>query len=155
TAPSRFFAGVDETSAIGILQQRLPDECNDLITAATDIVAARRVDLLGHRMLKLDDPIDWHRDPVSGRRSPLVHWSGINTLDPDLVGDSKVVWELNRHQWVVRLAQAWALTGDERYAAACITAIDSWLDANPPGVGINWASNLEVSYRLISWCWVL
>ena len=65
------------------------------------------------------------------------------------------MWELNRHQWVVRLAQAWALTGDERYAEACISAIDSWLEANPPGLGINWASSLEVSYRLIAWCWVL
>jgi hypothetical protein len=47
------------------------------------------------------------------------------------------------------------LTGDERYAEACISAIDSWLEANPPGLGINWASSLEVSYRLIAWCWVL
>ena len=26
--------------------------------------------------------------------------------------------------------------------------------ANPTGVGINWASSLEVAYRLMSWCWV-
>jgi hypothetical protein len=26
---------------------------------------------------------------------------------------------------------------------------------NPPGIGINWASSLEVSFRLIAWCWVL
>ena len=67
-------------------------------------------------MLQLDDPIDWHRDLVSGKQAPQVHWSEIDPLDPEKVGDSKVVWELNRHQWVVRLAQAWAFTGDERYA---------------------------------------
>ena len=155
TAPRRFFAGVEAGSSLGILQQRMPDECKDIITAATDIVAARRVDLLGYRMLKMDEPIDWHRDLVSGRQSPLVHWSAVDALDAERVGDSKVVWELNRHQWVVRLAQAWALTGDERYAETCITTIDSWLEANPPGLGINWASSLEVSYRLIAWCWVL
>jgi hypothetical protein len=27
--------------------------------------------------------------------------------------------------------------------------------ANPPGIGINWASSLEVALRLISWCWAL
>jgi uncharacterized heparinase superfamily protein len=36
-----------------------------------------------------------------------------------------------------------------------VAAIDSWLDANPPGIGINWASSLEVSYRLIAWCWTI
>ena len=133
----------------------MADHCNDIVAVATDTIVTRRLDLLGYRMLPLGDPIDWHRDLVSNQRAPLVHWSALDPLDADKVGDSKVVWELNRHQWVVRLAQAWALTRDERYAEACISAIDSWLDANPPGLGINWASSLEVSYRLIAWCWVL
>ena len=137
------------------MRERLPEDCSDLIAAATDIVAGQRLDLLGYRGLSFGDPIDWHLDPVWSRHSPRVHWSQIDTLDPAVVGDSKVVWELNRHQWVVRLAQAWALTGDERYANAAIAAIDPWLDANPPGIGVNWASSLEVSYRLISWSWTL
>jgi Heparinase II/III-like protein/Heparinase II/III N-terminus len=155
TAPRRFFAGLGDPQAAEILKRRLPDECRDLVASATDTLTTHRVDLLGYRMLRLDDPIDWHRDLVSGRRTPLVHWSLVDALDADTVGDSKVVWELNRHQWVVRLAQAWTLTGDERYADACIAIIDAWLEANPPGAGINWASSLEVSYRLIAWCWVL
>jgi hypothetical protein len=155
-APRRFFAGLDDlAAATHSLRERLPDDCSDLVAAATDIVAGQHFDLLGHRGLSFGDPIDWHLDPVWSRHSPRVHWSQINTLDPAVVGDSKVVWELNRHQWIVRLAQAWALTGDERYANAAIAAIDSWLDANPPGIGVNWASSLEVSYRLISWSWTL
>ena len=27
--------------------------------------------------------------------------------------------------------------------------------ANPPGVGINWASSLEAALRIIAWCWTL
>lgn len=155
TAPDRFFAGVRDTDVLDALRRRLPDECADLIAAATDTIAGRRFDLLGYRSLSFGDPIDWHLDPVWTRRSPLVHWSQINALDPAVTGDSKIVWELNRHQWIVRLAQAWTLTGDERYAEACIGSIDAWLDANPPSAGINWASSLEVSYRLIAWCWTL
>jgi hypothetical protein len=98
--------------------------------------------------------VDWHLDPVSSRRAPLVHWSRLDPLDSQIVGDSKVVWELNRHQWIVHLAQAWALTRDARYAADCVSAIESWIRANPTGYGINWASSLEVAYRLMSWCWV-
>ena len=33
--------------------------------------------------------------------------------------------------------------------------LDSWLDENPPRIGVNWASSLEVAYRAISWCWIL
>src|SRR5216117_3627306 len=76
-------------------------------------------------------------------------------LDRALVGDSKVVWELNRHQWMVRLGQAYRLTGDVRYAEACARYVTQWMDANPPGFGINWASSLEVALRLIAWCWAL
>ena len=62
---------------------------------------------------------------------------------------------LHRHQWVVRLAQAWSVTRDERHAAACIKAIDAWLDANPPGLGLNWATSADAPYRLVSWTWML
>ena len=34
-------------------------------------------------------------------------------------------------------------------------SIDAWLEANPPGVGVNWASSVEVSLRMMSWCWTL
>jgi hypothetical protein len=84
-----------------------------------------------------------------------VHWSQIDPLDTDTVGDSKVIWELSRHQWLVRLGQAYRLTGDERYAEACVAHIDAWIEANPREMGINWASSLEVAFRLISWCWTL
>jgi heparinase II/III-like protein len=155
TAPRRFFAGLADPRTCDALRRRMPDHCHDVATAAADIVATRRLDLLGYRMLPLGDPIDWHRDLVSNKRAPLVHWSALDALDPDEVGDSKIVWELNRHQWVVRMAQAWALTRDDRYAHECVATIDSWLEANPPGLGINWASSLEVGYRMIAWCWVL
>lgn len=99
--------------------------------------------------------IDWHWDPISCRRAPLLHWSRLDPLDPNQVGDSKVVWELNRHQWLVRLGQAYWFTGDERYADCFMGSLESWLKANPPGMGINWASGLEVALRLIAWSWAL
>ncbi|HXU11700.1 MAG TPA: alginate lyase family protein, partial [Candidatus Binatia bacterium] len=91
----------------------------------------------------------------SGTRAPLAHWSRINPLDFAQVGDSKVTWELNRHQWMVGLAQAWRFTGDARFAGTFAQDLQHWIDANPPGIGINWASSLEVAYRLIAWCWAL
>src|SRR5688572_19869206 len=47
------------------------------------------------------------------------------------------------------------MTGDERYAQAALSAIESWIEANPYGIGVNWSSSLEVAYRLMSWSWTL
>jgi len=141
TMPARFFAGADAAAADAVRQQ-WPDDAGRIIDDA-DRIRNGEIDLLGYQ-LSFGDRIDWHADPVWSRRAPSVHWSQIDALNPDQVGDSKIVWELNRHQWLVRLGQAYALTGDERYAAACTRAIDDWLEANPQGIGVNWASSLEV-----------
>lgn len=151
--PSRFFGGVTRDSLTAILSE-FPDSSSAILGAA-DTLLGRRFDLLGYRGLWFGNPIDWHLDPVWSKRAPLVHWSRIDALDAAAVGDSKVIWELNRHQWVVRLAQAYALSGEPRYAEAAVEAIDEWIAANPVGQGINWASSLEVAMRLMSWTWAL
>ena len=153
-APQRFFLGATHPGTAELLRLRFPDHPAQL-RAAADALVKRHFDLLGYRTLWFGDPIDWHLDPVRDRRAPLLPWSVLDTDDEQAVGDTRLVWELNRHQWLVRLAQARVLTGDDRYADACVRAIDAWLDANPPGVGVNWASSVEVSFRMISWCWTL
>jgi hypothetical protein len=129
-----------------------PDACAATVAAA-DRALEGRFDLLGYEDLWFGDPIDWRLDPVSGVRSPLVHWSRLDVLDRAQVGDSKVPWELNRHQWLVGLGQAYRLTGDEKYRDAFHATFGHWLAANPRGRGIAWASSLEVALRLIAWCW--
>src|SRR5688572_6004784 len=153
-APQRFFAGPTHQGIAALLSSRFPEHRAELLVAADSLVK-RHFDLLGYRTLWFGDPIDWHLDPVRAKRAPLVPWSVLDTDDEEAVGDTRLVWELNRHQWLVRLAQAYKATGDERYAESCVRAIDAWLDANPPGVGVNWASSVEVSLRTISWCWTL
>ncbi len=153
-APRRFFAGAADVATAGLLRARFPEECQRIVTTANAALAGR-FDLLGYRGLTFGTPIDWHLDPVWDRRSPRLHWSRLDPLDPATVGDSKVVWELNRHQWLVRVAQAWVVTRDARYASACVETIEDWLRENPPGIGVNWTSSLEVSYRLMSWCWTM
>jgi uncharacterized heparinase superfamily protein len=41
------------------------------------------------------------------------------------------------------------------YTQAIVEQLDDWLEANPPYVGVNWASMLEISFRAISWTWAL
>ena len=81
-------------------------------------------------------------------------WADVPYLDP-AIGDHKIIWELNRHQHWLRLGRASWLTGRPQYAAAMIEQLESWLAANPPLVGVNWASMLEIGLRSISWTWAL
>ena len=150
----RFFAGPTHAESPALVRQRMPEEVV-AIRAEARKIREGRFDLLGYRGLSFGEPIDWCLDPVSGRRSPLVHWSRLHPLDAAGSGDCKVVWELNRHQWLVRLGQAYRLTGDEKHAAQSARLMAGWLEDNPPGFGINWASSLEVALRLISWTWAL
>ena len=70
------------------------------------------------------------------------------------MGDHKVIWELNRHQHLTLLAQAFRLTGRREYLDEAFRQMESWLDANPFLRGINWASALEVAFRALSWAWL-
>src|SRR5207248_792447 len=100
------------------------------------------------------------RGRTLGRRAPrgqrpFVEPAGaVHHLDPGC-GDHKIIWELNRHQHWEQLGRAWWLTGDRRYRTAVIEQLASWLHANPPLVGINWTSMLELGLRSLSWLWTL
>lgn len=150
-----FFPSLAHRADINVLMaSRFADQRKAIINRAERILSGK-FDLLGFTGLKFGNPVDWHLEPVSGKRTPLVHWSKINFLNPEVAGDKKITWELNRHQFFVTLGQAYWLTGDERFAEAFVTLATSWMDANPPGRGINWASSLEVAFRAISWLWAL
>ena len=109
------------------------------------------LDFFGHPPSDVGNPVDWHRDPQTGIRSPLIFGKDINYRDDSLVGNVKFVWELGRHQHLVPIAVAYAVTGDSRYRNAVAGQIDGWIRDNPYGLGIHWCSSLELALRLISW----
>lgn len=154
TRPAFFAAFDDPRATVGELRRRWPNAEKEIVERA-DRIAEGYFDLLAFRNLNFGTPIDWHLEPIAGKRAPLVHWSRLNYLDASLFGDKKIVWELNRHQYFVTLGQAYWLTGDERYAATFAAHVNSWMDQNPPKLGLNWASSLEVAFRSISWLWAL
>jgi hypothetical protein len=147
---SRFFGGfvnLEKSAAEIKTAQRIVEQA--------DRICEGKFDLLGFKALSFGDPIDWHFEPVSGKRIPLQHWSKLDYLDAGIAGDKKITWELNRHQYFMKLGQAYVLTGDPRYARTFVNHLESWMDSNPPKLGINWASSLEVAFRSISWLWSL
>jgi hypothetical protein len=154
TRPTIFSHLARRAEIIEIMERRFTGERERLITRAERAIDGR-FDLLGFNNLSFGPVIDWRLEPISGKRTSLEHWSAIDYLNPEVAGDKKVTWELNRHAHFVTLAQAYFLTGDERYAASFVSQANSWMDSNPPGRGINWASSLELAFRSIAWLWAL
>jgi len=112
-------------------------------------------DVLGYEGLSFGNgSVDWHFDPVHNRRAPQDFWAQVPFLAPEC-GDHKIIWELNRQQHLLLLGRGYWLTGDRAFRDSAIAHIESWLRANPPLTGINWASMLELAFRSISWVWAL
>jgi Heparinase II/III-like protein/Heparinase II/III N-terminus len=151
-----FVSGSEISGRADLLRQHLPNEAAAILREA-DEVCGHRFRLLGYENLTFARPggdIDWHLDPVHGKRAPLDPWFKIPFLDFSVVGDHKVTWELNRHQHLVTLAKARLLGGDEKYTRQLLGQWHSWIKANPYPLGINWGSTLEVAFRTVSWIWV-
>lgn len=124
-----------------------PDQMAAVITHA-DRVLEGRFRFFGHPEFDVGSPPDWHRDPLTGGRWPSTSSSRIDHRTA--AGDPKWIWELHRLQHLPLLAEAWLATGDERYADGAFAQLDSWLDHNPPGVGIAWRGGFEAGIRAIS-----
>ena len=150
---SNFFFNPDAIDGIvAQLRLRSPAQMEEIVRRA-DKICDHQFDLLGYKDLDYGNPIDWHLDAVHGKRAPRKIFHKVQYLSFAEVGDSKVTWELNRHQHLVTLAKAFRLTGDRRYVEEISRQWRHWHADNPYPVGINWASSLEVSFRSLSWLW--
>lgn len=133
------------------IRDRFPAAADDALARA-ERIAGGDYDILGYRGLHVGAFPDWHADPVHDRRAPNGFWADVPYLDPRC-GDHKVIWEVNRHQHWLALGRAYALAGDRRSYAIFTAQLRTWLDANPPLTGVNWASMLELAFRTLSWLW--
>jgi|HubBroStandDraft_1064217.scaffolds.fasta_scaffold00153_13 uncharacterized heparinase superfamily protein len=150
---ARFFFAPDSVKRVlNLVRQRLPQQVDQIVRQA-DKICCHQFDLLGYEDLNYGDPIQWHLDRVHDKQAPKKAFYKIRYLDFGEVGDSKVTWELNRHQHLVTLAKAYRLTEDRRYADEIFRQWRHWHTENPYAVGINWASSLEVAFRSLSWIW--
>lgn len=151
----RFFLNPGTLKSITLQYDSTHFEWKDSIIEKANKVCKHKFDLLGYKNLSFDkeDYINWHLDPVNNKRSPTIWWQYIRYMDANIVGDSKVIWELNRHQHLVLLGKAYVLSDDSKYLHEFINQLNSWFATNPPKQGINWTSSLELAYRSISWIW--
>jgi Heparinase II/III-like protein/Heparinase II/III N-terminus len=123
------------------------------IEDAAGMIRSHRFPLLG-AVVETGPDIRWRRDCIRGIESGTGYFRTIPYLDTARVGDHKLIWELNRHQHLIVLAQAFRFTGRGEFLDDIPPQIDGWWAQNPWLRGINWASALEVAFRALSWIWV-
>ena len=117
-----------------------------------DRICEGRLCLLGQDVL-LAQPGQWHKDPIEGCEWPRIFYNQVHKAKPSETVDIKYVWEMNRHQFLIVLGQAYWISGDEKYAKKVCEIISSWISDNPFHSGVNWTSSLELAVRCISWIW--
>jgi len=114
---------------------RFPEECENIIRAADDVVSRRfrfnmRWDLeRSEEYIIFDDEIDWLYQPG---------------------GDPEWVYAFNRMTFWICLGQAYALTRDEKYAHAFTGQLRHWVKTVPQTCEKAWRS-IEVGMRLENW----
>ena len=123
------------------------------VCTLADQVVSHRIPLL-NRLIDTGPQIEWRKDYTSGRVTGTPYFRLVPYLDFAKAGDHKMIWELNRHQHLVLLAQAWLLEAKPEYLTELAGQLESWLKSNPFQRGINFASALEVAFRALSWLWI-
>lgn len=104
----------------------------------------------------INESIDFHLDITSGKRFPLTFSKSID-IRTDRFGSAKMVWEVNRLQFLLPLVASYRKTGNQEELDLFVSIMTAWQQQNPYLKGINWYSNIEVNLRLINWywCWIM
>jgi hypothetical protein len=111
------------------------------------------IECFGRWRADFGDPVDWYGDPQNRLPwNPSVPWTRA-LMNEHLVGDVKLTWEVARfpHAYHMARAAAFAPSTAPVLARALAAQITDFVERNPHGYGIHWASGQEVAFRLLAW----
>lgn len=116
-------------------------------------IALRDYSIFG-RPLNYQQSINWHKDLMGEREFPKKFSFDIDTRSGKH-GNVKVVWEVNRMQYLLHICLKYRQSKDKKYLDLFVRHLKEWKAANPYLTGVNWYSNIEVNIRIINWvfCW--
>jgi hypothetical protein len=150
----KFFFNTERIEWMEKIPEFFPKECEQILKISEEILRDR-YPIFGGKFLDFGSPPNWFYDPVSDKRSEPEFYDDVPYLDCDVVGDSKVVWELSRLKFIFPLGQAYILTGIDRYALKAFGILEDWFRHNTPKHGINWSSSLECAFRIYALVWTI
>lgn len=145
-----FFNAEDHASIAEVLKNTLSPE---FLQKQGDEAVRHRFVFFSETLRDHGERIDWHKDYASGRTWEAEAPSHtLDFLTSQNGSDVKYAWELSRCHWFTWLGTAHLQNTDSsRYAEAFERDTRSWINANPLGMGINWAMPMEVALRATNW----
>jgi len=128
-------------------QKQLLKEANDIVDGKVRMFSMDAVPLKLISPFPLDH---WTKLTNTSKLSSSMKESNPQDFDSQFPADIKFLWETCRFGWVFTLGRAFLISKDEKYAAAFWNHTETFLDSNPPNMGIHWVSSQEVALRLIA-----
>jgi hypothetical protein len=136
---------------LGAQDGRHDDELLACWRRVAETARTGRYRFLGQQWPGIADARKWHLDPKTGKDWPSdAYCFDIPYRHERERGDIKYVWELNRLQFLQPIAALAGAERDANLARWCAAELESWIDANPPFRGVNWASGIELALRIVS-----
>jgi asparagine synthase (glutamine-hydrolysing) len=133
-----------------------PGCLSDLAFQASEATRGRIL-CFGKWMADFGNPIDWHRNPLNHNRWRAdAHWSRA-LANETRVGDVKLNWEAARFPQAYTMARCATFFPETatNLSSAFLSQMRSFLECNPPGQGVHWASGQEIALRLMAWLFAL
>lgn len=128
----------------------LPVKYKNQCISEADQIVQNRFSFFDLENYYLGSTINWNFDYKNKKAFPL-RYSFFGHHPFNNGGDIKYAFEINKHQELVRLSEAYGLTGDAVYATKVVENIQSWVQQCPYMNSVNWASPTVMAYRLVSW----
>ncbi len=121
------------------------------IIKCADSILEGNVYYYSYHKIYIGDKPDWFLNPFNNKKFNgfKKHWSELNDFNSD-IGDIKNFWEVSRFNWVGALAQAYAVTLDEKYLQRINSWVSDWSKRNQPNTGPNWKCGQEASIRVLN-----
>jgi hypothetical protein len=137
------------------LKKTLGAHAEESVVAEANGILEGNLPFFGRLSFACGFPPRWFQNPATGQRvSPDRPWTEMRFASDDY-GDLKFILEPSRFLFVYPLARAYAVSGDERFAAAFWSAIENWAGNSPPMSGPLWICGQESSLRILAWSFAL
>jgi len=116
------------------------------------LALSRTWTVLGYGKAEIPTGIGWLTDPIHEYTWPSVYFPFVDYVCCEQVCDVKIAWELSRLQFLPWLAEGALLNEDlsDECREQFISIVEDWIQANPPGFGVNWTCAMEVAIRAIN-----
>ena len=102
----------------------IDEKNNNLLLKNCDDILDNHIDIFNMK-INLNYSNKFLRDPFSKRLWNNEIYTKVNFRKSNLVGDPKIIWEINKQQYLLDLGLAYQLTADSKYSEKILNEINS------------------------------